>query len=211
MNERLSRYIAQVVREFTTIPDRRKRELQMLARFVQSRRDTQRAAQLTFICTHNSRRSHLAQIWATTAARHFGITQVEAYSGGTEATAFEPRAVAAVERAGFEVEDPGGENPHYRLRDGSQEPAQICFSKRYDHPTNPTRDFAAVMTCSQADEACPHVAGAALRQALPYDDPKQADGTPIEATTYDERCRQIAREMLFVFGTVAGPARQPPR
>jgi hypothetical protein len=43
------------------------------------------------------------------------------------------------------------------------------------------------------------VFGAEARIAIPYDDPKAADGTEGEARAYDERCRQIAREMLWVF------------
>ncbi len=58
------------------------------------------------------------------------------------------------------------------------------------------------MTCSQADKRCPIVAGAAARIALPFDDPKEFDGTPLERSKYDERCQQIARELLFVFAEV---------
>ena len=58
------------------------------------------------------------------------------------------------------------------------------------------------MSCSQADRNCPLVPGCAARIALPYDDPKDFDGTDREAAMYDERCRQIAREMLFVFSQV---------
>ncbi|MCA8948398.1 MAG: protein-tyrosine-phosphatase [Planctomycetes bacterium] len=158
---------------------------------------------LVFICTHNSRRSHLAQIWARTAARHFGFTDLQTFSGGTEATAFNPRAVAALERAGFTIERLGdGDNPHYRVRAGD-DLAMDCFSKRFGDVPNPQRDFAAVMTCSDADRACPLVPGAALRFAIAYVDPKLADGTLTESATYDERCAQIATEMLWVMREAA--------
>ena len=55
------------------------------------------------------------------------------------------------------------------------------------------------MVCSDADEACPFVPGAELRLSMPYDDPKAFDGTPMEEAKYDERSRQIAREMFFAF------------
>ena len=42
---------------------------------------------LIFICTHNSRRSHMAQLWAQTAAAYHGVAAIETFSGGTEATA----------------------------------------------------------------------------------------------------------------------------
>jgi hypothetical protein len=72
----------------------------------------------------------------------------------------------------------------------------------YADAANPQREFCAIMTCSQADEACPNVAGAANRIAIPYEDPKAADGTPEEAAVYDERCAQIARETLYAFSLV---------
>jgi hypothetical protein len=60
------------------------------------------------------------------------------------------------------------------------------------------------MTCSEADKNCPVVRGAAVRVALPYEDPKVADGTPAEAARYDERSRQIATEMFYLFSEVRG-------
>ena len=164
---------------------------------------------LVFLCTHNSRRSHLAQVWAGTGAARFGLDDVETFSGGTEATAFDPRAVAALGRAGFDVErgEPvgfavGTPNPRYTLRAGDG-PVFECFSKVHDDPANPARGFAAVLVCSDADRACPDVPGADARIALPYVDPKVSDGTPEEAATYDERCAEIAREMLWVMRRAA--------
>lgn len=170
--------------------------------------DRQDAAELpiTFICTHNSRRSHLSQIWAQAAAHRFGLERVRTYSGGTEATAFNPRAVAAVERAGFHVErtaDGGEDNPRYLVRVAPDTEPMRCWSKQFSDPLNPQADFVAVMTCTSADAACPHVPGASLRVALPYVDPKEADGTEREAAVYDERCAQIGREMLYLFERVA--------
>jgi hypothetical protein len=46
------------------------------------------------------------------------------------------------------------------------------------------------------------VKGANFRVAIPYVDPKVSDGKPEEAATYDERCLQIATEMLWVMQAV---------
>lgn len=183
----------------------RRKPLDRLAAFVRARRSTGVPARLTFICTGNSRRSHLAQLWAAAAAHYHRIDGVETYSGGTEPSAFNPRTVAALERAGFVVErpEPAGDNPHYRVGYAGDAATIESFSKRYDDPSNPKADFAAIMTCSEADEGCPFVPGATLRISLPYDDPKLADGTPDEARHYDERSRQIATEMLYLFTRVA--------
>ncbi len=157
---------------------------------------------LNFICTHNSRRSHLAMIWAAVAAHHYHIDAIQTYSGGTEATAFNPRAVAAIERAGFKVQHTGGDNPDYAVFYDEKAQPLSCFSKKYDHPSIGVLPFAAIMTCSDADENCPYIPAAAARIPIRYQDPKSADDTPEEAAVYDERCLQIASEMLYVFRKV---------
>jgi arsenate reductase len=202
MHPALREYIKDALLHTGAITAPRKGTLEELAGFVETKRAAGEAAELIFICTHNSRRSQMAEVWAAAAARHFGVDGVRTFSGGTEATAFDPRAVAAMERAGFMVRNPGGENPRYRVTFSEDAPALECFSKTYDDPFNPSRGFAAIMTCSDADEACPVVLGATLRARLPYDDPKVADGTPDETLRYDARCRQIATELLYLFSRV---------
>jgi len=191
--------------ELAEIPAERKKSLDRIAAFVSEHRTVDAPARLTFICTGNSRRSHMGQLWAAAAARYYGIDALETYSGGTEPSAFNPRTVAALQRAGFEVAPPSeaGDNPHYRVTWSDAAGSIESFSKRYDDPSNPRADFVAVMTCSEADQECPLVPGAALRVSLPYDDPKVADDTPEEAARYDERSRQIATEMLYLFSRVA--------
>lgn len=198
-NKDLAAYINEkVLPAARQIPSDRKKVLTPLVELLKgdsaSRED---ALQLIFICTHNSRRSHLSQLWAGVAGAFYGI-RVATYSGGTEATAFNPRAVKAVADAGFEVKNPGGENPHYLLK--AAEDLQFeAFSKRFDDPVNPSSDFVAVMTCSDADEACPFVPGASKRIRLLYLDPKAADDTPQEEERYAERCLQIASELFYAF------------
>jgi len=202
MRPALTEYIDCALPHTDRIPDERKRALEEVAAFVTARRRAGEAAELTFICTHNSRRSHMGQLWAAAAAAHFGIGGMKTYSGGTEATAFNPRAVAVLERAGFVIERLEGENPHYYATYDESGPVMECFSKTYDDPFNPSEGFAAIMTCSEADEACPVVLGAALRAPIRYEDPKVADGTSNETAAYDERCLQIATEMLYLFSRV---------
>jgi hypothetical protein len=201
----LEAYVTESLSEIDRISEERREKLHSLARFVAVRSRSGQVAELTFICTHNSRRSHMAQLWAQAAAHSFGVERIATYSGGTEATAFNPRAVAAIERAGFAVEvSSEGDNPVYGVKYFDDMKPMQCFSKIYDQPPNPREGFAAVMTCSAADAACPIVSGADQRIAIPFEDPKAFDGTEREATKYDERCRQIAREMLYTFSRVAG-------
>jgi len=159
-------------------------------------------ADLLFVCTHNSRRSHLAQLWAQAAALHAGLAQVQTWSGGTEATALYPRVAATLRAQGFTLEDTGERrsprNAVYAASFGPGTPTHRVFSKVYGDPPNPQRDFAAIMVCDSADAACPLVAGAALRVSLPFVDPKASDGTDEEAATYAARSMQIGAEMAWM-------------
>jgi len=200
----LQSYLTAITAEFDQISEERKLTLQKLTEYVRSKVAANQPARLVFICTHNSRRSHLSQIWAQLAAHHYGIPGVKTYSGGTEATAFNPRAVKAMRKAGFQVNQTGSEtSPVYFLK-WSEEAAPIkAYSKVYNAEGNPTRDFAAVMTCTEADRNCPFIPGAEMRLPLPYHDPKDFDGTPQEEAKYDEWVRQIAQEIFYAFSLVS--------
>lgn len=202
MYPKLENYIAGLVLHFGSISKDRKKDLKEVANYIRTKLSAGEPAKLIFICTHNSRRSHLAQIWTQTAAVYYNIDKIETYSGGTEATAFNTRAVAAVERAGFKVNDHGGENPRYEVSFSEQSEPMICFSKKFDDDFNPDKNFTAIMTCSDADENCPFVPGAEFRKPITYIDPKEADGTEREEEVYDQRCRQIATEMFYMMNHV---------
>ena len=178
--------------------------LQDLADYIRAMNADHLAAKLVFICTHNSRRSHLSQIWAQVAAAYFEVPDVRTFSGGTEATAFDHRAVAALERVGFHIERSEGSNPRYLVHFSDQHEPMIAWSKHFGDDANPSQDFAAIMTCSHAEEACPFVPGASRRFSINYDDPKLSDGTPHERETYDERSLEIAAEMAYVMKMAAG-------
>lgn len=192
-----------LAKQFGSIPPERRELLRQLTTFVEQRVQSGQTVYLNFICTHNSRRSHISQLWAQAAAHYYGIKNVQSYSGGTEATAFNPRAVKAMSEAGFDiVAIKEGENPVYEVRFAEGINPVTAFSKIYNDPFNHNKDFAAVMTCSHADENCPLVFGATARIALTYDDPKEFDGTPEEAQKYKERVEQIGTEILYAFSQV---------
>jgi len=201
--EPLTSTVNQLIREFDRIPDARIALLNQLTLFVNNRRRSGGKANLNFICTHNSRRSHLSQIWAQTAAYYYSVPDVHCFSGGTEATAFNPKAVKAMSDAGFSiVKINDGANPTYEVRYSLTAPAITAFSKKYDDSINPDKEFAAIMTCSHADENCPLIVGASARIPLTYDDPKDFDGTPLEVQKYRERTYEIGRELLFAFSRI---------
>lgn len=199
----LTQTVKHLIAEFDSIPNHRKEILNQLTEFVRSKVNSKQRVNLNFICTHNSRRSHLSQIWAQAAAQYYKIPGITCFSGGTEATAFNTRAVKAMLEAGFfisKIKD--GENPVYEVVFSKEADPVIAFSKTYDDPFNPKKDFAAIMTCSHADQNCPLVLGASARIALTYDDPKDFDGTPKESEKYRERVQEIGREIFFAFSQV---------
>ncbi|WP_318308704.1 arsenate-mycothiol transferase ArsC [Flagellimonas crocea] len=186
-----------------SITTERKQTLSPLVEYIQEKRAKKEPIRLNFICTHNSRRSHLSQIWAQTMAHHFGVPNVSCYSGGTEATALFPMVASTLANTGFEVRMLSeGKNPVYGIKFSENEHPVICFSKRMDDDFNPKSDFAAIMTCSQADEGCPFVPGAEKRIPITYEDPKAFDNTPQQAEKYSERSKQIATEMFYVFSQI---------
>lgn len=195
----LKAYMDDRIREFDTIDQERKSVLEHWAHEMIKMQNAQPKVFITFVCTHNSRRSQLAQAWAWAASRNYGFKIVKSYSAGTEVTACHPNTVAALQRAGMGVAAGDGTNPHYMLRLNDEFCSMELFSKTFGDEENPTQDFIALMTCSDAEENCPIVPGATARISLNYDDPKVSDGTPAQDATYDERCRQIAREMMYAF------------
>ena len=198
MNLKIREIIAQLSTE--RISEERKRILQPLIEFISSKITKNEEVRLNFICTHNSRRSHLSQIWAQTMANYYQIENVFCYSGGTEATAMFPKVVETLRNQGFEIlKLSETENPVYAVKFAENEHAVICFSKKYNDDFNPKSAFAAILTCDSADENCPIVYGAEARIPIKYEDPKKSDGTPEMDETYFNRSLEIATEMKFVF------------
>ncbi|NRB61186.1 MAG: protein-tyrosine-phosphatase [Winogradskyella sp.] len=189
--------------DISSISEERKNILQPLIDFIQSKVDTKSIINLNLICTHNSRRSHLSQVWAQTMAHYFEINKVFCYSGGTEATALFPSAAEALTTSGFKIEKLSTENnPVYAIIYSDVAHPIIGFSKTYDADFNPSTEFAAIMTCSSADAGCPFIPGAEKRIPITYEDPKAFDNTPQKAEKYKERSIQIATEFKYVFSKI---------
>lgn len=197
--------IEKIIKELNpqTITDERKAVLQLLTDYIQSKVSNGQEIRINFICTHNSRRSHLSQVWAQTMANYFNIKNVFCYSGGTEATALFPMVAETLQNSGFKVKTISeGNNPIYSIKYADNEHPIIGFSKKLDDDFNPKSEFAAIMTCDSANEACPFVPGAEKRIPITFEDPKAFDNTPQQAEKYNERSLQIATELFYVFSQI---------
>jgi arsenate reductase len=185
------------------VSQERKEVLQPLVDYIAQKTETNALVRLNFICTHNSRRSHLTQIWAQTMAFYFQIKNVNCYSGGTETTAMFPKVAETLLKQGFQIQKLSSEaNTVYAVKFSNNELPIICFSKVFDDSFNPNSEFAAIMTCSSADEGCPFIAGAEKRLPIRYEDPKAFDGTDLMDAKYAERSLEIAAEMYYVFSQI---------
>lgn len=186
--------------DVTSVSEERKAVLQPLSDFIKAKLEKKETIRLNFICTHNSRRSHLSQVWAQAIGAFFGIKDLASYSGGTEATALFPSAAEALESSGFQIQKLSEEkNPVYSIQYAENTQGVIGFSKKFDDNFNPSGGFAAILTCDSANEACPFVPGCEKRIPITFEDPKAFDGTPQQAEKYKERSIQIATELFWVF------------
>lgn len=203
MDPKIRSYMDGLKKDFGIIPQQRKDLLENISQYITNKQVQNKEINLVYICTHNSRRSHYGQIWAKVASVYYGIKNINTFSGGTEATAFNINAINALKRVGFDIKPINVEkNSTFHVAFSDNEKPIICFSKVYDDAKNPQSDFAAIMTCSDAEENCPFIPGVELRIGTTYDDPKAFDGTPQQEEKYDERCKQIALETLYVFSKV---------
>ncbi len=203
MYAKLKAICIDLTQKFDEIPSERKIILKKINSFIQSKKDKNEPIQLMYVCTHNSRRSHFGQIWAAVATEFYSIENVSTFSGGTEATAFNINAINALKEIGFEIHTKSeSSNPIFQVKFSEISNPSICFSKVYDDTYNPTTNFAAIMTCSDAEENCPFIPGVELRIATTYNDPKEFDGTPQQDEKYRERSLQIALETLYVFSLI---------
>lgn len=185
------------------IGEDRKATLAPLVDFIQKRWEERKEVTINFICTHNSRRSHLSQVWAQVASVYYDLPNVTCYSGGTEETAMFPKVVETLQEQGLFISKISDtENPVYAIKYDENKHPIIGFSKRYDSSFNPTHGFAAIMTCSQADGGCPFIAGADKRISITFEDPKISDGTSEQTKVYRERSLQIGAEMFYVFSQI---------
>ncbi len=196
--QELAQNLIKRAEDFHPPNEQRERALLTLATYIKEKRTAGQTIQLNFICTHNSRRSHMGQVMAQVLAAYYTLGDFASFSGGTEATAFHPHAVQALRSLGVDIRQlDQSDNPRYEIVTGPL--SSITFSKKFSDPPNPRENFAAIMVCSSADAGCPFVPGAEKRISLPFTDPKESDGSGQEETVYRARALEIGTELAWVF------------
>jgi hypothetical protein len=195
----LTSYCEALEQNFDQILPARKQQLLILSNYLSDQIQQGKIPAVTVICTHNSRRSHLAQLWLAIAADYYQTPAISTFSGGTEVSAFNPRMVAALQRLGLKItaQDSTVANPIYEVCWKDSMAPYLAFSKQYADAPNPQKKFLALVVCNHADVHCPIVRGSSLKLPLPYQDPKAFDNTDLEASEYTKTCALIGLEILF--------------
>lgn len=177
----------------------RKEHLKNLASAFSEKIQGKEILNLNFICTHNSRRSQIAEIVFRLCAHHFQLDGFQVFSSGTEETALNERVTVALRKHGFQVElVEERENPIYAIFFSDQrEEEPAMFSKTFEDESIDT-PFSAIMVCGDAEENCPFISTADDRYSLKYLDPKYADETPDEGKVYAEKVVEIGTEIYFL-------------
>jgi arsenate reductase len=203
-NHALMSYCESLPAEFANVPDSTGKMLREAGTYIIDHLDSGRETSISFVCEHNSRKSHLGQIWTQMAIQYYGIDSVKCYSGGTSPTYVNQRIIKALENAGFQISEKGiaGNGPKYYLDFGKPSGGFEIFSKRYDHPMNPDTNYMAITLCYNPEECCPITGGADEQLTIPYEDLQPYDNTPLETARYDEQCRNVARDMFYMMDFV---------
>lgn len=186
------------------IDENRKQLLTHIANFVVSELKQNNPVNLNYICTHNSRRSQLSNVWSCYAANYFKLNTVESFSGGTSVTCFYRNTVKTLQQTGFvfKLSEFSHHNPVYSIEYENCNKPIVAFSKLYNNEFNEI-PFIAITTCSNADENCPFISEAIQRFHLPFNDPKNFDNTLYTSEKYLEVNKQIAGEIHFIFRSIA--------
>ena len=200
INDKISNFILKL--DTSKIPRSRIKALDLLIQQVRICLNKGISTQLNFICTNNSRRSQLGQVWGFFAANYFDLN-INSFSGGTEVTAFFRNTVKTLQMVGFSfnLENFSHQNPKYIISFEGTSKYILGYSKRYDNEEN-KNPFIAITTCNNADTNCPFIPEALLRFHLPFVDPKSSDETDLQDETYLKTNQQIAAEIYYIFSEI---------
>jgi arsenate reductase len=183
------------------IQESRLEKLKQIQDYIKSKIHQKEEVNLIFICVQNSRRSHLAQVFAQQAAIQNNFSNVHCFSGGVEVTRIHPNTIEALKRFGFSIiQKSEGDNPLFEIDiEGIKLP---LYSKNFEDVTKQLKSFAAIMVCSETETNCPYVPNAEKKILLPYDDPKFADNTNNPIDEYVRVASIIKEEMQYIFSNI---------
>jgi len=182
------------------IKKERKTKLAVLAAQIKQLKRELSPVEIMVVCTHNSRRSHMGELWLRVGIDYYGLSNLRIHSAGTERSAINIRTIRSFQAIGLLVEKSMNkeENPNYKINWRTDEKSYTGYSKEIGSEELPTNGIVSILVCEDAAENCPFIVGSKLRINLPYEDPKRYDDTLEERTKYLERNLEIGSEMFYL-------------
>ena len=203
MSKTLKEYIKVILKNIDMgLEKDRKDKLVELAQIIKINHEQQNTVKITFICTHNSRRSQFSQVWAHVSSLYFKLDFIKPFSGGIEIDTVNLNVINSLINTGLKIEKTLRGKAIYQLKSFKKDKGINLYSKVYNSKLNPSEHFIAIMTCSDADQMCPVIKGAYKKISLPYSDPRVADNTGLEKEVYNQTCSIIAEEMFYLMKQV---------
>ena len=203
MSKILKEYIKTILKNIDMgLEKNRKDKLVKLAQVIKRNHELQNIVKIIFICTHNSRRSQLSQVWAYVSSLYFKLDFIKPFSGGTEIDTVNLNVINSLINSGLKIEKTHKGKAIYLLKSFKKDKGINLYSKVYNFKLNPSKHFIAIMTCSDADQMCPVIKGADKKISLLYSDPRGADNTGLEKEVYNQTCSIIAKEMFYLMKQV---------
>jgi len=141
---------------------------------------------IVFLCTHNSRRSQLCQVWGIILSKIYNI-DLKFNSAGTEKTEVNKNILYCFSHIGLEVK---GNKIIY-------EDLSISLHSKLLDEIQPNK-FISIMTCSDAEKSCPSDSRSIKNISMTYQDPKVFDYKEKEKDEYLKTSKLIAKELNYV-------------
>ena len=203
MSKTLKEYIKIILKNIDMgLEKSRKDRLVKIAQIIKINHEQQNIVKITFICTHNSRRSQFSQVWAYISSLYFKLDFIKPFSGGTEIDTVNLNVINSLISSGLKIEKTHKGKAIYLLKSFKKDKGINLYSKVYNSKLNPSKHFIAIMTCSDADQMCPVIKGADKKIFLPYSDPIVSDNKGLEKEVYNQTCSIIAKEMFYLMKQV---------
>jgi len=191
-------FCLEITSSFKYIPSSRLQLLDGIVLEINEFLNNKKNLNFLFVCTHNSRRSQFANVWAEIAATFYNLNSIKSYSCGTEKSIVSKNTIQTLKDLGIRIENhPSIPNAFHAFY--GKELFIDVFSKKYSDPTISKEDTIAIMTCSDADQNCPIIPYAKNRISLNFKDPKRFDNTSSFKMEYQKTGKEIAREIFYIF------------
>tara|TARA_Y100001949_G_C15986510_1_gene330879 strand:+ start:2001 stop:2567 length:567 start_codon:yes stop_codon:yes gene_type:complete len=168
---------------------KRKKRLDNIASVINENLNKTRS--IVFLCTHNSRRSQICEVWGKVFAEIYR-KKININSAGAFKTVVHSQVYESIVKCGLVVDNK----------------KEIFFDKKKFKLNSKTIDsltmknFIAVMTCSNAEKSCPNDPRSIRNIKMFFNDPRIYDETDKMSREYLNTTIYIAEELNYIFKNI---------